>query len=205
MSDKLTTAEKIALASLGAGNAFNILLFAMGATLNDATAGAWLYIRVVFAVVQFIAFDLTIITTVQAMRDGRRSYWAGLTVTVASLCAVAIAIDVSTYRMPFMHAAYALVLPLFMMHIASVSSSVNPHITSLQAELTQTRIERDKLSIELTATRQIVNAIQINLSTPVGTKREDVKALVDSGETITAAARKIGVSRQTATKYVKGS
>lgn len=118
-SDKLTHLEKWTLASLGAGNAFNILLFAMGATLADASASYWIYLRALFAVVQFVAFDLTIITTVQAMRDGRRSWWAGATVFVASLAAVLISIDVSTYRLPFVHAAYAIVLPLFMLHVAA--------------------------------------------------------------------------------------
>ena len=118
MRDTLTRLEKAALVTLAAGNAFNILLFAMGATLADARVGWWLLIRAVFAVVQFVAFDLTIVTTVQAMRDGRRSKWGGATVFVAALAAVAIGVDVSTWRMPFLHAAYAVVLPLFMMHLA---------------------------------------------------------------------------------------
>lgn len=118
MTDKLSRLEKTTLASLGAGNAFNILLFAMGATLSDATDGGWLWVRGLFAVVQFVAFDLTIVTTVQAMRDGRRSKWGGATVVMASLAAVLIAIDVSTYPLPPAHAAYAIVLPLFMMHLS---------------------------------------------------------------------------------------
>ena len=203
MTDNLTTYEKIALASLGAGNAFNILLFAMGATLADAHEGTWLYIRGLFAVIQFIAFDLTVIVTVQAMRDGRRSRWAGATVLVASVAAVLIAVDVSTYSLPPMHAAYAVVLPLFMMHVASVRGGDNPHVTSLQAELTQARIEIDRLSTELTTTHRIFNAIQINLSPPVDTRKADVKSLVDSGVTISDAARQVGVTRQTASKYVK--
>ncbi len=116
--DGLSRLEKAALVTLAAGNAFNILLFAMGATLQDAGAGAWLVARLVFAVVQFVAFDLTIIATVQAMRDGRRGRWAGATVFVAALAAALIGLDVSTCRMPFLHAAYAVVLPLFMMHLA---------------------------------------------------------------------------------------
>jgi hypothetical protein len=134
--DKLSVLEKAALVTLAAGNAFNILLFAMGATLQDATTGAWLVARLVFAVVQFVAFDLTIIATVQAMRDGRRGRWAGATVFVAALAAALIGLDVSTVRLPFLHAAYAVVLPLFMMHLATERQpSVNEAATEHQPRL----------------------------------------------------------------------
>ena len=122
--DRLSRLEKSTLLALGAGNAFNILLFAMGLTLSDATGGPWLWVRGAFAVIQFVAFDLTVVATVQAMRDGRRSRWAGLTVAVAALAAILIALDVSTWRMPFVHAAYAVVLPLFMLHLAAVRQGV---------------------------------------------------------------------------------
>lgn len=129
MTDKLSDLEKTALGSLAAGNAFNILLFAMGATLQDATVGGWYSVRALFAIVQFVAFDLTIIATVQAMRDGRRSRWGGATVFAAALAAGLIGIDVSTYRMPFLHAAYAVVLPLFMMHLAQPTNRVDTTVT----------------------------------------------------------------------------
>jgi len=130
--DKLTKLEKVALISLGAGSAFNILLFAMGMTLDEAKSGPWYIIRGVFAVVWFIAFDLTTIATVQAMRDGRRSGWAGATVACSALAAALIGLDVSIIRLPALHAANAIVLPLFMLHLASprrTGTSDAPHIT----------------------------------------------------------------------------
>lgn len=121
MNDKLNGWEKAALFTTGAGGAYNILLYQLGYTLADAAPGNWWLFgsRVLFALVSFVGFDLTLVVTVRAMREGRRSVWAWLTVAAAALAAAGIALDVSeVLPAPVLHAAPVLVLAAFMLHLA---------------------------------------------------------------------------------------
>ena len=202
MHDRLSRLEKSTLLALGAGNAFNILLFAMGLTLSDATGGPWLWVRGAFAVIQFVAFDLTVVATVQAMRDGRRSRWAGLTVAVAALAAILIALDVSTWRMPFVHAAYAVVLPLFMLHLAAVRQGVTHELQGVArrasaaeqevAELRQALTQRQQ---EVAQARQALLLLRQEYDQQIITLRQQQahaaqQALTDDAATITVAGRR---------------
>ena len=122
MTDHLNRWEKAALFATGAGGAYNILLYQLGYTLADAVPGqVWLFgSRVLFALVSFIGFDLTLVVTVRAMREGRRSVWAWVTVFGAALAAAGIALDVSAVLpAPVLHAAPVLVLAAFMLHLAA--------------------------------------------------------------------------------------
>ena len=212
MHDRLSRLEKSTLLALGAGNAFNILLFAMGLTLSDATGGLWLWVRGAFAVVQFVAFDLTVVATVQAMRDGRRSRWAGLTVAVAALAAILIALDVSTWRMPFVHAAYAVVLPLFMLHLAAVRQGVTHELQGVArrasaaeqevAELRQALINRQQ---EVAQAQQMALRLRQEHDQQIITLRQQLthaahQALTDDATTITVAGRRY-TTRQIATIF----
>ena len=212
MHDRLSRLEKSTLLALGAGNAFNILLFAMGLTLSDATGGPWLWVRGAFAVIQFVAFDLTVVATVQAMRDGRRSRWAGLTVAVAALAAILIALDVSTWRMPFVHAAYAVVLPLFMLHLAAVRQGVTHELQGVArrasaaeqevAELRQALTQRQQ---EVAQARQALLLLRQEYDQQIITLRQQQahaaqQALTDDATTITVAGRRY-TTRQIATIF----
>lgn len=203
--DRLSRLEKGTLLALGAGNAFNILLFAMGLTLSDAVSGPWLWIRALFAIIQFVAFDLTIVATVQAMRDGRRSIWARLTVGVAALAAILIALDVSTWRMPFVHAAYAVVLPLFMLHLAAVRQGLTHEVQAallqvahaeqeaalLRQQLTQAQQETTQAQQETTQARQAALILRQEHAQQIMTVRQQAQqALTDDAATITVAGRR---------------
>lgn len=129
--DHLTKGEKFALFTTGAGGAFNILLYQLGFSLADATlaqpglnASTVLFVlRAVFAAISFVGFDLTLVVTVQAMRDGRRSRWAYITVGAALLAAAGIGLDVAgVWTLPYLHAANAVVLAAFMLHLAAPST-----------------------------------------------------------------------------------
>lgn len=197
--DRLSRLEKGTLLALGAGNAFNILLFAMGLTLSDAVSGPWLWIRALFAIIQFVAFDLTIVATVQAMRDGRRSLWAGLTVGVAAVAAILIALDVSTWRMPFVHAAYAVVLPLFMLHLAAVRQGVAHEVqaallqvTHAEQEVAALRQQLTQAQQETTQARQAALMLRQEHAQQIMTVRQEVAQaqLTDDAPTIVVAGRR---------------
>lgn len=122
ITDHLNRWEKAALFTTGAGGAYNILLYQLGYSLADAVPGhAWLFgSRVLFALISFVGFDLTLVVTVRAMREGRRSVWAWATVGLAALAAAGIALDVShVLPAPVLHAAPVLVLAAFMLHLAA--------------------------------------------------------------------------------------
>lgn len=200
--DRLSRLEKGTLLALGAGNAFNILLFAMGLTLSDAVSGPWLWIRALFAIIQFVAFDLTIVATVQAMRDGRRSLWAGLTVGVAAVAAILIALDVSTWRMPFVHAAYAVVLPLFMLHLAAVRQGLTHEVQAAllqvahaEQEAALLRQQLTQAQQETTQARQAALMLRQEHAQQIMTVRQEVtqaaqQQLTDDAPTIVVAGRR---------------
>ena len=133
-ADPLTAWEKAALFTTGAGGAYNILLYQLGFSLADAVSGAgplW-WSRVLFGLVSFVGFDLTLVVTVMAMRAGRRSAWAWVTVSAAALAAAGIALDVSAvWAQPWLHAAPVVVLACFMLHVAA------PRAGQRRAELAQ--------------------------------------------------------------------
>lgn len=122
-TDKLTSLEKLTLALLGAGNAFNVLMFGLGLTLEQVTpaAGALWGWRVVFTWFNFLAFDLAAVVTIMSFRDGRRGFWAELAAVVAMLAGILIAIEVAypNAGMDWLHAAPIVVLYCFGRHLAT--------------------------------------------------------------------------------------
>lgn len=157
MSDRMTLLEKAALTSAVSGAVFNVFLFGVGATLDDATSG-WLWIaRLCAAVLQAAAFDLVAIATVVGMRHGRRSSWSfGTAVSAASVSAL-IALDVSgVWRQPWLHAAYALIVLAFMFHLLAPQREqvARPRqlrrlVRRLCAEVRRERATTDQLAAQL--------------------------------------------------------
>lgn len=122
ITDHLSRWEKAAIFATGAGGAFNILLYQLGYTLADAVpgAGAIWWARVFFGIVSFVGFDLALVVTVIAMRQGRRSRWAAATIAAVIIAAGGIGLDVATViALPVLHAAPVLVLAAFMLHLAA--------------------------------------------------------------------------------------
>ncbi len=119
-NSSMTTLEKGALVSASVGAVFYVGLHSAGATLADATAGPLYVIRVIASVVQAGSFDLVAIATVIGMRAGRRSPWSHLTAWSAAVVSALIALDVSGYGpFPWLHAANAVIILVFMLHLAS--------------------------------------------------------------------------------------
>jgi hypothetical protein len=118
MKDKMTRLEKVALTSAASGAVFNVFLYGIGATLHSATDGPLFYLRVGAAILQAAAFDLVAIATVMGMRDGRRSRWSMATAVASALVSAAIALDVAgVLTMPWLHAANALIVLAFTLHL----------------------------------------------------------------------------------------
>jgi pimeloyl-ACP methyl ester carboxylesterase len=178
MIDKMNKLEKIALTSAVSGAVFNVFLYGIGATLATATTGNLFYARVIAAILQAAAFDLVAIATVMGMRTGRRGAWSMATAAASALVSAAIALDVAgVLSMPWLHAANALIVLAFTLHLltprkSTRASELRRLVGRLVARLRQERqvseynlatlrqaaTDRDKLvaslQAELTAARQ---------------------------------------------------
>jgi hypothetical protein len=136
MSDKLNAWEKAALFTVGSASAFNVLLWALGYGLIDAAPALSPLgvLRVLFAIVSFIGLDLTIVVTVMAQRDGRRSVWAWLTACAAMAAAGGMALEVArVVAWPALHAAPVMVLFFFMHHLAAPRVAQRAEVVAQEA------------------------------------------------------------------------
>jgi hypothetical protein len=149
-TDRLNAWEKAALFTVGSASAFNVLLWALGSGLADAAPGLTPLgvLRVAFAVASFVGLDLTIVVTVMAQRDGRRSMWAWLTATAAMLAAGGMGLEVAgVVAWPWLHAAPVVVLFAFMHHLAAPRVAHRAEV--LAQEVAQTGADLAHLGAEL--------------------------------------------------------
>lgn len=174
MAEKMTKFEKLALSSAASGAVFNVFLYGIGATLDKANDGTLFYARVAAAILQAAAFDLVAIATVMGMGRGKRSRWSMVTAGASALVSAAIALDVAgVLTMPWLHAANALIVLAFTLHLLTPRRSTHAAqlrrlIRRLVASVRQARqalADRDmaltsrdmqlaSLQAELAATRQ---------------------------------------------------
>lgn len=141
--NKITFLEKAALVTTGAAAAFKTLLWSLQMTV-DSTEGSIVYLRIAFAVLSFVAFDLVIVAV--AMRGWSAS--GAVTVVVAALVSALIALDVArVWDAPALHAAPAVTLAVFTLHLMLSNR------TSTAEPATQDN-----------AASQITQAVQVNVA-----------------------------------------
>jgi hypothetical protein len=106
---------------------------------------------------------------------------------------------------PALHALFAATIVTYAMHLAQPRADVGIAMALREQEVQRREQDVTERLTELTKLHQahvtIVNTIQTAMVSEPN-KRAMVRQLVDSGATITAAAKQIGVTRQTASKYV---
>jgi hypothetical protein len=109
----ITLFEKASLVSIGAAAAFKSLLWSLNATI-DSTDPKIGVLRVIFAALSFVAFDLVIAAVV--LRGWSAS--GAVTILVAALVSAALALDVAgVWVEPALHAAPAVTLAAFSLHL----------------------------------------------------------------------------------------
>src|SRR5436190_14836976 len=113
MESKITTLEKAALITTGAAAAYKTLLWSLEATI-DSTEPWIFWLRIIFAGLSFVAFDLVITSVVF-----RGWSWSGVGALIAAgAVSAAIGLDVArVVTMPALHAAPAIVLIAFGAHL----------------------------------------------------------------------------------------
>jgi hypothetical protein len=159
-------------------------------------------------VVAILAIDGSLIATIAGMRQGRRSHWSKVNIFVtalftalAALSAHAVLPDIG----PALHALFAATIVTYAMHLAQPRADVGIALALREQELTRREQDVSERLTELTKLHQahvtIVNTINTAMVSEPD-KKQLIRQLVDNGATITAAAKQIGVTRQTASKYM---
>jgi hypothetical protein len=120
MTPNLTRLDKAALFTTGAGAAFKVLIWSLGASLTtDQATAPWLpIVKAGFALISFVAFDLVLGSVVlDARAHGLR--WPGvLAVVGAAATSALIALEVAAvFAAPWLHAAPAVNLLLYSLHL----------------------------------------------------------------------------------------
>lgn len=159
----------------------------------------------------------------------RGAGWKAARGPAVTALAFSVAVAVAYYGanqgvLAALHAGFPLVAYFYvlMMHVRHGAPIATPYVASLQAELAQALKENIIWREECATQEQLIGAMLTEIDTPtvkevaprqlvdtpvdseVDTRRQHVKSLVDSGVTVSSAARQAGVSRQTATKWLKG-
>lgn len=168
----ITKLEKSALITTGAAAAFKTLLWSLEASV-DSTDPSIAILRIIFAALSFVAFDLVIAAVV--FRGWSIS--GAVALLVAAAVSAAIALDVArVWPAPALHAAPALTLAAFGLHlmisrrvdlagiaataVAAARAEWDAARAALEAELSDARAAR------LTAEQaHITQAVQVNVGT----------------------------------------
>lgn len=136
----ITKLEKSALITTGAAAAFKTLLWSLEASV-DSTDPSIAILRIIFAALSFVAFDLVIAAVV--FRGWSIS--GAVALLVAAAVSAAIALDVArVWPAPALHAAPALTLAAFGLHLM-ISRRVDP----INEELDQARHELAQLGADV--------------------------------------------------------
>lgn len=204
-TDTLERWEKWPAGALVAAAGLNTAIWYAGPTLPDSVRYILPWLVTIAAVAAVVAIDGALIATIAGMRAGRRSWWSGGNIVVTAVFTALAALSAHNVMPsigPALHGLFALTIVTYAMHLAQAkTSAVNPLVASLQAELTEARRQLTQMTTHRQPDVTIVNTMQAAVVNE-GDKRQQIKRLVDGGESITSAARQVGVSRQTASKYL---
>lgn len=181
----ITRLEKAALITTGAAAAFKTLLWSLEATIDstDPYIGS---LRIIFAVLSFVAFDLVIVAVV--MRGWSVS--GAATVAVAAVVSALIALDVArVWPDPALHAAPAVTLAMFAVHLMLARRiALAPHAVSDAGPAT--------------ALAPITQAVQVNVASSAALPRTiagyiAARAAEMPGASQAALAAELGTSPDT--------
>jgi hypothetical protein len=119
----LTALQKSALITTGAAAAFKILLWSLGLSLHSTGPLAWdvdilAVVRVIFALLSFVAFDLVLVSVVIDARTHGFAWPGALAALGAAVVSGMIALQVAdVYDLPALHVGPAVTMLLYAAHL----------------------------------------------------------------------------------------
>lgn len=115
--------EKVPIVLMMASQALVVSRWYIGADVSAAewVSDAFKWLAIIIGCIAGVALDLAMVTTVISRRNGRRGPWGGLTAAAATSFSALIALEMAGAwePSPYLHAAYAVVIFLFVMHLSS--------------------------------------------------------------------------------------
>lgn len=206
--DTLETWEKWPVAALVAAAGLNTAIWYAGDVLPIEARGILPWLITIAAIASVVAIDGSLIATIAGRRQGRRNRWGVANICVTALFTALAALSAHSAIVgiaPWLHGLFAATIVTYAMHLEQPRADVGIALALREQELTRREADVSERLTELTKLHQahvtIVNTINTAMVSEPD-KRQLIRQLVDSGATITAAAKQIGVTRQTASKYV---
>jgi hypothetical protein len=203
VTTNLTRLDKAAVATTAAAAAFKVLLWSVGVGLDSAEP--WLpFVRWLFALVSFVAFDLVVLAIVSDQRAHGRRWLGTATAAVAALLSGGVALHVAGVIVaPALHAGPALLLFLLALHLSD-TRTVTP---AVDTPATGVNVAVDARTVVVTQPQPVVDTAHrlgdtgdAVSDTAVDTRPAVVRLVDGDGLTVTAAAQRLGISRQAASK-----
>jgi hypothetical protein len=211
--DRLEKWEAMPAAALFIAAGLNTGIWYVGPLMPDAVHAALPWLVTIVGIVAILAIDGSLIATIAGMRQGRRSHWSKANIFVTALFTALAALSAHDVLVQIgevqigaaLHALFAATIVTYAMHLAQPRADVGIALALREQEVQRREQEVSERLTELTKLHQahvtIVNTINTAMVSEPD-KKQLIRQLVDSGVTITAAAKQIGVTRQTASKYV---
>lgn len=194
----ITRLEKAALITAGAGAASKALLWSLNAQV-DSTETPIVVLRIIFAALSFVAFDLVIAAVVF-----RGWSWSGaVALLIAAAVSAAIGLDVAQARhWPILHAAPALTLAAFGAHLMLCRRSPAAPTAVADAPLEQSIAPTAAAGASATA------AVQVNVAAPAALPRTiaqfiAARAAEMSGASQAQIAAELGTSADTVRRMLE--
>ena len=208
--DHLETWEKWPVAALVAAAGLNTAIWYAGDVLPVEVRENLPWLITIAAVASVVAIDGSLIATIAGRRQGRRNWWGVANICVTALFTALAALSAHSAIKevdigPWLHGLFAATIVTYAMHLEQPRADVGIALALREQELTRREADVTERLTELTKLHQahvtIVNTINTAMVSEPD-KKQLIRQLVDSGATITAAAKQIGVTRQTASKYM---
>lgn len=207
-TDILEPWEKWPVAALVAAAGLNTAIWYAGDVLPIEARGILPWLITIAAIASVVAIDGALIATVAGMRLGRRNRWSAGNIMVTALFTALAALsahDAVLGIAPWLHGLFAITIVMYPMHLSMPRVDVGIALALREQELTRREQDVNQRIDELSKLHQahvtIVNTFQAGIVNEPD-KRQLIRQLVDSGVSITAAAKQHGVTRQTASKYI---
>lgn len=183
---EITKLEKAALLTVGAAAAYKTLLWSLEASVTSS-GPAFLWLRIVFAALSFIAFDLVIGAVVF-----RGWSWSGaLALLVAAGVSAAIGLDVArVLTLPVLHAAPAATLAAFGIHLMLSRASAPAPVSEPHSSVTNTQINigtspRTFAEFAVARAAQMEGATPAQIAAALGTSEQSFTRLIERAAVIT--------------------
>lgn len=205
-TDTVARWEAWPVGALVAAAGLNTALWYAGAAMPGAVRWLLPWLITAAAVASVIAIDGSLVATIAGMRAGRRSRWSvvNIIVTAAFTGLAALAAHTLPTIGPWLHGLFALTIVSYAMHLAQPRQDVTIALALREQEIGKREADVARRLAALERQVTVVKPDVKQLTPPVDDRKAQARQLVNGGMSRTAAAREVGVTRQTISEWMKG-